>query len=336
LGRKISGHLESHWLTGGQINFTHQKINRKLARLSSRFGGFATLDLKDASDRVSLDLVRKVFQHNPELLSCLEACRTTATKLPDGRVINLKKYAPMGSALCFPVEALIFWVVIVAAVYQARLVPRQATSREDLRKIGKRVYVYGDDIIVPTRWAHVSIQALESVGLKVNVDKSCITGRFRESCGMDAFMGVEVTPARVRTPWTGQRSDGAAYASWVSLANLLASKGYPGAFQFIRELVERAYGKVPYGTSKAAYPCWIVERPATATAGNRGAFRARFNSDYQRIEFYVPKVIPRRIGSALDGWPRLLRNMVSGVGEDPSTIVVPRSIRIKRGWTAVF
>lgn len=336
LGRKLARFLESHWLTGGQVNFTDQTINQRLALESSRTREFATLDLKDASDRVSLALVRKVFQHTPELLACLEACRTTSTKLPDGSVIDLKKFAPMGSALCFPVEALIFWVVIVAAVYQAGLSPRQATSREDLRNIGKQVFVYGDDIVVPTDWALVSMQALESVGLVVNRDKSCITGYFRESCGTDAFRGVVVTPARVRTPWTGHRSDGAAYASWVSLGNLMVAKGYPGAFRFIRELVERAYGKVPYGTSNAAYPCWIVERPAAATAGNRGAFRARFSSDYQRVEFYVPRVIPRRVDSALDDWPRLLRNLVSGVGEEPSKIVVPRSIRIKRGWTPVF
>jgi len=165
LGRKLANHLEyRNRYTRGRINFTHQDINRSLAQTSSTSERFATLDLKDASDRVSLELVRRIFKRSPELVRALEACRTTETELPDGRVIPLQKYAPMGSALCFPVEAYIFWVVIVSAVIRGKNLP--------LERVGRQVYVYGDDIIVPTEWALLSIQALESVGLLVNRDKS--------------------------------------------------------------------------------------------------------------------------------------------------------------------
>lgn len=327
LGRKLMEHLEGHWLTRGHINFTHQEINQKLALESSISGDYATLDLKDASDRVSLKLVRRLFEHSSEVLRALEATRSSATRLPDGSIITLQKFAPMGSALCFPVEAFCFWAVMVAAISRA--------YRLRSTVVGKRIFVYGDDIIVPTDWAPLCIQALESVGLKVNRDKSCITGNFRESCGTDAFKGVVVTPARVRKPWTNRRTDGTAYASYVALANSLSQRGYRDASDYLWNEIEKVYGVVPYGTDQSSYPCKIVSRARLAEIRNKDLFSFRWNADYQRIEFRVPMTTSRHLVSRLDGWARLLRNMVSPNFRDPSAIVVPRSMKIKRGWASV-
>jgi len=328
LGRALMSHLEADRLTAGHINFTHQTINQRLALESSLSDEFSTLDLKDASDLVSLELVQEVFKHNPEFLRAIEATRSTATKLPDGRVITLKKFAPMGSALCFPVEALIFYVIIVAAIHkESRLLPVE---------IGKRVYVYGDDIIVPREWAHVSMHALELVGLKVNRAKSCITGPFKESCGTDAFKGVVVTPLRVRTPWSGRSSDGAALASYTSLANSLREKGYGRAFAFLKDLVETTFGKIPFGTFQASYPCWLVASQTKALQYNLLHFKWRYSSEIQQFQFSLLRLQPKKEKTKLDCWPRLLRNSVSGPIEDPSTVVVPRSTKIKRGWTTVY
>jgi hypothetical protein len=81
LGRKIMSHLESFWMTRGNINFTHQTVNQELALTSSLDWEYATIDLNDASDRVSLALVERVFSKpdNTLLLRCLKACRTTST-----------------------------------------------------------------------------------------------------------------------------------------------------------------------------------------------------------------------------------------------------------------
>lgn len=303
LGRKMVCHMESFWMTKGHINFTHQEINQQLARESSISRQFATLDLKDASDRVSLDLVREVFKHTPQLLRSLEACRTSATELPDGRVITLKKYAPMGSALCFPVEAFVFWAIIVAAIARESRLPPQS--------VGKSVYVYGDDLVVPTEYAHLSMQALESVGLKVNTQKCCITGPFRESCGFDAFKGHKVTPLRLRKQWTGRSSDGAAYASYISLANALSLKGYAKCADRIWEELSRTYGLIPHGTETASYPCRVVASPEDAEHYNALHFKTRHSSRYQRIEFRVRRLRSRHSNTTLDSWPRLMRNIVS-------------------------
>jgi len=328
LGRKLADHLEyRNRYTRGRVNFTHQDINRSLAQTSSTSQRFATLDLKDASDRVSLELVRRIFKRSPELVRALEACRTTETQLPDGRVITLNKFAPMGSALCFPVEAYIFWVVIVSAVIRGKNLP--------LERVGRQVYVYGDDIVIPTEWALLSIQVLESVGLLVNKDKSCITGQFRESCGMDAFMGIDVTPSRLHTRWSNRKFDGSALAAYTSLANKMEGEGYAPASNFIWMALERVYGNIPYGTTRAAYPCKIVQSPLQAESLNAKLFRKRLNRSFQRVEFYLPRLSSRKVKSKLDGWPRLLRDMVTPPIGEPSSVVVPRSTKIKRGWTNV-
>jgi len=329
LGRKLANHLEYvSTYTRGKVNFTRQEINSGLAKTSSASQCYATIDLKDASDRVSLQLVSRIFADLPILLGALEACRTTETKLPDGRIVSLLKFAPMGSALCFPVEAFIFWVVIVSAIVDRTQLP--------LELAGDSVYVYGDDIIVPTKYAELSIQALESVGLLVNRDKSCTEGFFRESCGVDAFKGTDVTPLRLKSPWTDRKTDGSAYVAYLHLRNALALRGYVGSSEFLDMELQKLYGNIPYGTSVAPYPCKLVNSPLQAEVLNRPLFRRRFNRDYQRVEFLLPSLSSRKVKSKLDGWQRLMRNFVSPPFSDPSVIVVPRSIQIKRGWAAVF
>ena len=328
LGRKLSSFLEwTSVYTKHRVNFTRQEINRDIAKTSSASQRYATLDLKDASDRVSLELVRRVFADSPSLLRALEACRTTETRLPNGSLITLNKFAPMGSALCFPVEAFVFWVVIVSAIIRRTKMP--------LERAGRLVYVYGDDIVVPTRYAQLSIQALEVVGLLVNLDKSCTTGYFRESCGMDAFKGTDVTPSRLSTPWSNRSTDGSALASYTSLANALFAKGFVEASQFLWKELARVYGKIPFGTVRSSYPHRLVASPLQADVLNRTLFRWRTNRNYQRTEFLLPSLSSRRIKSGLSGWPRLLRDMVSYLHGDPSVVVVPRSTLIKRRWTTV-
>lgn len=330
LGREIVRHLEDrNRLTRGQINFRDQEINRKLALKSSLDKEYATLDLKDASDRVSLSLVQRVFCKNPRLLKALEACRTTATKLPDGSTVSLLKYAPMGSALCFPIEAYIFWVLIVAAIEQSTRLP--------LKDVARKVFVYGDDIIVPTSWHLIAIGALERVGLKVNRQKCCTSGEFRESCGMDAYRGVCVTPSRAHTKWTRRYGDGACLVAYSALANDLAKKGYIHAADFIRGELAKTFGNLPYGTSRSSYPCIVCDDVFLCNERNAAlGIRKRANKHCQRIEFQVLRVQNRKTLTELDSWPRLLRDMSLKRVDDPSHEVVPRSSKIKRGWAAAY
>ena len=328
LGRAIVSLLESHPLTKGRINFSNQEVNRDLAMLSSVTREYATLDLKDASDRNSLDLVRTLFRNNPNTLRALESCRTKATLLPNGEVVPLVKFAPMGSACCFPIEAVCFWALVVAA----RSIERQLM----VSTAAASVYVYGDDIIVPTEDATLSIHALELCHLKVNVTKSCIKGHFRESCGMDAFYGVNVTPVRVKTLWTDNPKDGNAYASYVAYANSFRARGYEGVFALLVKTITRTYGNLPYGTCDSSYPNINVEDAGTAEVLNLcSGFKHRYDAGIQREQFRLKFVSSQKRPTELDSWSRLLRNVTSGEQFDPSTVVLPYSTVLKYGWRCV-
>lgn len=76
LARKMMSHLEHHPLTRGHVNFTDQTINGKLALEGSKTGRWATLDMKEASDRISKNLVELLFDEVPILRSKLLALTT--------------------------------------------------------------------------------------------------------------------------------------------------------------------------------------------------------------------------------------------------------------------
>jgi hypothetical protein len=289
LGRAIVRHVESHPATKWNVFFTDQGPNQRGALLGSMTGRYATLDLKEASDRVSLELVRLLF---PEpLLEALESCRTEATVAPDGTEIKLLKFAPMGSCLCFPVMALTIWSLLTAAA-----------PDEDTRE---SILVYGDDVIVPTAYAENAMTVLESFGLKINRDKSCIQGRFRESCGVDAFNGVCVTPVRFRTVWTESPSADA-FASWIEYANALKVRNYHVTYDLIVRWLEDLYGPLPYKGMGLTCPS-----THEATHGSE-RIKRRWNRHLQRYQYLVTVLSAPVVTRQIDGWAMLLRWFTEG------------------------
>jgi len=291
LGRAIVKLVETHELTKFNVHFTDQTPNRIGALLGSSTGRYATLDLNEASDRVSLDLVRLLFPEH--LLVYLEACRSLSTVLPDGRVLQLRKFAPMGSSLCFPILALTVWAILTAAA-------PDADTRE-------RILVYGDDVIVPTAYAVNAMEQLESFGLKINRDKSCISGLFRESCGMDAFKGNNVTPVRIRTVWSSSPHPDV-YSSWIAYANSFYDKQYYHVYDSIVAMLRPIYGRIPGDDMHLACPSLRdvpqQDRPT----------RRRMNKSLQKLEFNVFDVSTRPINKLLPGWSMLLRYFTEGCG----------------------
>lgn len=236
--RALVPHIEGHPLTRGVVNFTDQSVNRSLAMESSITGAYATLDLKEASDRVSLALVRNLFPAS--FVEKLEAVRSTTTILPHPirgqSKLRLRKWAPMGSALCFPVLALTIWSIASAVLYYKT--PRWRSNAH------RRVFVYGDDVITATNDAADVMAALEYVDLKINRNKSYATGFFKESCGMDAFRGVDTTPQRVKVPWSSTISP-THLLSWIDYSNRFYEKGYYRSAEWIAEELCSQYGALP-------------------------------------------------------------------------------------------
>jgi len=284
LGRAIMRHVERHRLTKGSVNFTDQQMNRSAALKGSLTGELCTLDLNEASDRVSVGLVNLLF---PEpLKTALMNCRSLGTTLPCGKKVTLQKFAPMGSALCFPVLALTVWSLLTAGCDDAYL--------------RKQILVYGDDVVVPKAYASDAMNILESFGLKINRDKSCTSGFFRESCGLDAFNGEEVTPVRIRTVWSSAPSP-EVYTSWIATANQMYKLKYYNCYDLIIGWLHSVYGELPSVDMNLTCPS-LVDVPEAWLPRRR-----RNNKNLQRLEYYVRDVQSRTVMKELDGWSMLLR-----------------------------
>lgn len=180
---------------GRVVGFRDQWRNHSLALKGSLDGTLATLDLSEASDRVSNQLVRAMLDSFPSLFEAVDATRSRRADVPGHGVIRLAKFASMGSALTFPIEAMVFLTVVVLGWEKAK---GRSFRRSDIKSLVGEVRVYGDDIIVPVDIARDVVESLEAYGLKVNLSKSHWTGRFRESCGREYFQGVDVSIDRLR------------------------------------------------------------------------------------------------------------------------------------------
>jgi len=229
------------------LNFDDQRPNQEAARLGSINGKLATVDLSEASDRVSVKLVATVFRHSPLVLRHLFGCRSTRAMMPDGKVFHLRKYASMGSALTFPVEAICFLMLCIAAVCDERKVfdrlgrPRSVAAFENARK---DILVFGDDLIIPSDCIVKVSEYLSAFGLKVNSGKTFFRGSFRESCGKDYVNGELVTPVYLRQDPPLSRKDASKLVSWVHMANRFYKNGMPYVAEKVAEYIDTIY-KLP-------------------------------------------------------------------------------------------
>ncbi len=201
-------------------SFTYQDYNREGAREGSITGRLATIDLSDASDRVSMALVEHLFGFNPTFMRYLRLSRTPYVQLPDGKLHLARKFASMGSALTFPVEAMVFTTLVVTSICRSRNDFRPSTIKA-WGKRGRGLTIYGDDIVIPIDDSSPAIESLEAAGLQVNRSKSFLTGKFRESCGFDGYDGHDVSPVYVRRREPLNRGHVTELTSWVSLRNQL-------------------------------------------------------------------------------------------------------------------
>lgn len=244
--RALVRRIESHPLTRGFVNFTDQLINRKLALVGSSGKKWATIDMSSASDRISRAMVAYLFGANKALLAALMAVSTEEVEIPKVQgfnfidVLPVKKFAPMGSAICFPVMALVHWSLIKA------ILDRSSLSKT----LTREVYVYGDDIIVRAECAQAIYDYLPLFGMRINVEKSYSHSYFRESCGLHAYKGVDVTPVRVKSLLSNSSSP-QELATALRLEEALNKKGYSETAGVMRALVQkvaRKYGiyTVPY------------------------------------------------------------------------------------------
>lgn len=168
------------------------------------------------------------------------ATRSSKAEVPGHGVITLTKFASMGSALCFPIEAMVFLTAVYVGIEQEL---NRHITRKDVLSLAGSVRVYGDDIIVPAEYVRSVIRVLESLGFKVNNDKSFWNGKFRESCGGDYYAGEDVTPVRVRRLFPLSRDDVNEVESLVALRNHMY---FRGLWRVARHLDQMIEGVLPH------------------------------------------------------------------------------------------
>lgn len=287
--------LERSGFSAGHINFRDQSINQKLALNSSLDGRLATIDLSDASDRVPYSLALRMFRSNPDLQGAIDACRSRSADLPDGRKVHLNKFASMGSALCFPIEAMYFYTICVVALLQSRGLP---VSQKNVKACSSDVYVYGDDIIVPANEAAIVLDHLRKYNCKVNDRKTFYHGKFRESCGVDAVLGLEVTPTYITTAPPKNKQQASELISWTTAGNFFVKKGYFRTAHSIFKHIERILGDLPPIPENS---------PILGRIQSWAPFRhtSRYNKKYQRKEIlcWIPTPVYRT--DILDGYAAL-------------------------------
>jgi len=323
-------------LTAGHVNFTDQSINRMLAMRSSIDGQLATIDLSDASDRVLSDLALSMFNSYPDLKDAIDSCRSTRAKLPDGRVIGpLRKFASMGSALCFPIESMYFYTICVGALLKEQNLP---VTFRNVMLVSRNVYVYGDDIIIPRKWATVVVSYLQKYCCKVNMSKSFWSGNFRESCGMDAYNGVEVTPTYIRKLRPNNKRQASELISWVETANHFERKGYVSTSAYMFRVCESILGKLP-NIAETSQALGRVSLHSHTTE--------RYNVNLQRSEVRAWIAEPVYRTDKLEGYGALMKCLLS-LNKKIDSIVNPQvkdhkhlersaqhgAVALKRRWVA--
>lgn len=321
----LVSYLESDHLIQDMVGFSDQTPNQRLAQRGSLYRDLATLDLSEASDRVSLLLVSRILSNFPHLFQAVMATRSYRADVPGVGVIPLAKFASMGSALTFPIEECVFLTAVFYGVEQE--LGRRLT-RKDVEFFRGRVRVYGDDIIVPVEFVQPVIDALELFGFKVNRHKSFWTGRFRESCGKEYFDGHDISIFRVRQVLPSSRADAQEIISTVALRNLAYWQGYWGTARYLDTFLKR-FIPLPNVTSTS---------PLLGRESVLGYSEDRFHRTLHYYESYGATVRTRIPHSVVEDEYALLKWFLKR-GRKPydkdhlERQGRPRAVGIKLGWT---
>ncbi len=322
--------IEGNPLSAPFTHFLDQTLNQEAAREASLTCDSATLDLSEASDRVLNALVVDMLAPWPDLSGAVQACRSTTAILPNDTKVSLVKFASMGSALCFPMEAMVFTTILFMGI-QAHTGNR-LTVKELLSYRG-RVHVYGDDMIVPSTSATEIIRLLEAFGLKVNHTKSFLDGKFRESCGGDYFNGRTVNPIRLKQAPPNNRRDTAEIANWTSVMNAFNQAGMARSYAFARETIELALGQRLVNVPRGSGAIGIEVDPILCVAD-----RVNPNTHTGEVKSLRIVDVDRMVGVD-DVWA--LQKTLSKSWSDPrfkdhlKYSGRPLSSRIKRAWVAI-
>lgn len=284
-----------HWfynrfrrLRGNPIPLDDQSVQRRRAwsgTLCTSWGRRnrnCTIDLTDASDTIKLCHIRMFFSKAwQELLLSL---RSEYGRFPGGGLLKLETFAPMGSAICYPVECIVF---LAAARAAARLSAQQ----------GDRVFVssVGDDIVCPAFSFDYTLDLYRRLGFVPNVRKCCGPNtRFREACGGDYWDGIDIGIIRPRV------IPALAPHGWGPMATLATRLSAVGFERTANVCASEVHGPVALGPDLPYYAPGL-QWPRIG--------EVRYNTSLQRFEQQTVAVVaaPGIDFTQLDGWESLFQ-----------------------------
>lgn len=184
----VDGVFRKQLISNG-INLNSQRHNQNLARDGIE-RDLVTIDVKNASGCIAKRVVRDHFP--VAWVDYLDKLRCNFA-IVNNELHEYEQYSSMGNGFTFTLETILFFAICRAV---AHLCGRRLGVNE--------VAVYGDDIIVPKDLALMTIEALKLFGFDTNLEKTYITGYFRESCGQDYYynthkgVSVDVRPVFIK------------------------------------------------------------------------------------------------------------------------------------------
>jgi hypothetical protein len=303
----IRGFLESsvkQGLLSSCLDFSNQSLNGSLCLTASITRSHATIDLSSASDRVSCWLVDRIFRANKTVLNALVASRTPEVMdMRNGVITRLRKFTTMGAATTFPVEAIIFAIIIAGCLLHHYNLP---VTRANVRRVCRTFRVFGDDLIVPVDVADSLIEHLEILYLKVNRQKTFKTGWFRESCGTDAYMGETVTPTYVTGLYVEERPT--TIIGVTECANNLHIAGYwRTADALRRQLPQSVISSLPVVSSRSG--SFGLKSFCGSSISH---LKRRWNGDLQRDEVRCFTIRRKAERHQPEGYASLLQYYIEG------------------------
>lgn len=323
--------IENDSLLSHLIGFTDQGPNQVLAREGSFNKDLATLDLSDASDRVSNQLVRAMLHNFPNLNGAVDACRSRRADVPGYGVLRLAKFASMGSALCFPFEAMVFLTCVSLGI--ERSLKTRFTKRSELFDSLSGVRIYGDDIITPIDSVFSVVDTLEHFGARVGASKSFWIGKFRESCGKEYYDGYDISIVKVRRLLPTSRRHAPEVISAVSLRNQLYYAGYWSAVKWLDLYLEKILKYFP----------WVTDQSSVLGRNSFLGYESQKECENLHCPLVKGYVVSSRLPrDPLDGYGALLKFFLKRGGQ-PSVderhlerAGRPRAVDIKPRWAKPF
>lgn len=162
------------------VDLDNQTKNQELARLGSLGKGYATLDLKNASNTISRKLVELLVPKDWYDLLC--KLRSPSGVL-QGESLKYEMISSMGNGYTFALESAIFAAFIFAV-----------RKQQGLKSDSTKWAVFGDDLIIEESLVEKLKIVLACAGFTINEEKSFFSGPVRESCGTDWIQGRLVRP----------------------------------------------------------------------------------------------------------------------------------------------